>query len=49
VVFVQDLPKTATGKLQRFKVRDMVGQDPAAEPEAQPAQPEGMTSAGVTP
>ena len=49
VVFVQDLPKTATGKLQRFKVRDMVGHDPAAEPEAQPAQPEGMTSAGVTP
>ncbi len=49
VVFVQDLPKTATGKLQRFKVRDMVGHDPAAEPEAQPEQPEGMTSAGVTP
>jgi benzoate-CoA ligase family protein len=34
VVFVQDLPKTATGKLQRFKVRDMVGHDPANEPEA---------------
>ena len=49
VVFVQDLPKTATGKLQRFRVRDMVGHDPAAEPEAQPEQPEGMTSAGVTP
>ena len=34
VVFVQDLPKTATGKLQRFKVRDMVAHDPANEPEA---------------
>jgi benzoate-CoA ligase family protein len=32
VVFVSDLPKTATGKLQRFKVRDLVGGDPAAEP-----------------
>jgi acyl-coenzyme A synthetase/AMP-(fatty) acid ligase len=32
VVFVSDLPKTATGKLQRFKVRDLVGHDPAAEP-----------------
>ena len=26
-------PKTATGKLQRFKVRDLVGRDPAAEPD----------------
>jgi acyl-coenzyme A synthetase/AMP-(fatty) acid ligase len=34
VVFVTDLPKTATGKLQRFKVRDLVGRDPSAEPEA---------------
>ena len=25
VVFVDELPKTATGKLQRFKVRDLVG------------------------
>jgi acyl-coenzyme A synthetase/AMP-(fatty) acid ligase len=32
VVFVSDLPKTATGKLQRFKVRDLVGSDPAAAP-----------------
>jgi acyl-coenzyme A synthetase/AMP-(fatty) acid ligase len=24
VVFVQELPKTATGKLQRFKVRELV-------------------------
>ena len=28
VVFVTDLPKTATGKLQRFKVRDLVGSRP---------------------
>jgi benzoate-CoA ligase family protein len=49
VVFVQELPKTATGKLQRFKVRDMVGHDPAAAPEARPEEPEGMTSAGVAP
>ncbi len=32
VVFVSDLPKTATGKLQRFKVRDLVAGEPAAEP-----------------
>jgi acyl-coenzyme A synthetase/AMP-(fatty) acid ligase len=32
VVFVDDLPKTATGKLQRFKVRGMVRDDPRAEP-----------------
>ncbi|GAB3663271.1 benzoate-CoA ligase family protein [Nocardioides korecus] len=32
VVFVEDLPKTATGKLQRFKVRGMVRDDPQAEP-----------------
>ena len=28
VVFVDDLPKTATGKLQRFKVRDLVAAEP---------------------
>ena len=33
VVFVTELPKTATGKLQRFKVRDLVAGDPEAEPE----------------
>jgi benzoate-CoA ligase family protein len=50
VVFVTDLPKTATGKLQRFKVRDLVAADPAAAPEPeQTEEPEGMTSAGVTP
>jgi acyl-coenzyme A synthetase/AMP-(fatty) acid ligase len=49
VVFVSELPKTATGKLQRFKVRDLVGHDPGRHPEAHPSQPEGMTSAGVTP
>jgi benzoate-CoA ligase family protein len=49
VVFVSDLPKTATGKLQRFKVRDLVAHDPGLHPDAQPSQPEGMTSAGVTP
>jgi len=32
VVFVDFLPKTATGKLQRFKVRTMVKGDPQAEP-----------------
>ena len=32
VVFVTDLPKTATGKLQRFKVRKLVAAEPAAEP-----------------
>ncbi len=32
VVFVDDLPKTATGKLQRFKVRTLVAHDPEAEP-----------------
>ncbi len=49
VVFVDDLPKTATGKLQRFKVRDLVAADPGRHPKAQPSQPEGMTSAGVEP
>ena len=38
VVFVDDLPKTATGKLQRFKVRGMVASDPKAEPETTDAQ-----------
>jgi benzoate-CoA ligase family protein len=33
VVFVADLPKTATGKLQRFKVRELVATKPEAEPE----------------
>jgi len=32
VVFVDDLPKTATGKLQRFKVRTMVRRDPDVKP-----------------
>ena len=49
VVFVTELPKTATGKLQRFKVRDLVAADPGRHPKAQPSQPEGMTSAGVEP
>lgn len=35
VLFVDDLPKTATGKLQRFKLREMVGsRDLAATSEA---------------
>ncbi len=38
VVFVDDLPKTATGKLQRFKVRDLVAHDPSVEP-ATPTEP----------
>ncbi|NUR05395.1 MAG: benzoate-CoA ligase family protein [Nocardioidaceae bacterium] len=37
VVFVSELPKTATGKLQRFKVRDFVSAEPAAEPTTEPA------------
>ena len=28
VVFVDDLPKTATGKLQRFKVRRLLASSP---------------------
>jgi acyl-coenzyme A synthetase/AMP-(fatty) acid ligase len=39
-MFVTELPKTATGKLQRFKVRDLVSEtpdpDPAAELEVAP-------------
>ena len=31
VVFVTELPKTATGKLQRFKVRDLVAERPVAD------------------
>jgi benzoate-CoA ligase family protein len=38
IVFVKDLPKTATGKLQRFKVRHLVAQDPGAEPPTTDAQ-----------
>ena len=38
VVFVDDLPKTATGKLQRFKVRSLVAHDPDAEPGTTTAQ-----------
>lgn len=37
VVFVDDLPKTATGKLQRFRVRGMVAADPAYVPIPDPA------------
>ncbi len=38
VVLVDDLPKTATGKLQRFKVRTMVAHDPEVEPDVTSAQ-----------
>ena len=31
VVFVDELPKTATGKLQRFKVRELLHEDPPKE------------------
>ncbi len=41
VIFVEDLPKTATGKLQRFKVRDLVAGSPSPHPQ-QPAAPAGM-------
>lgn len=37
-IFVDDLPKTATGKLQRFKVRTMVRHQPDAEPATTTAQ-----------
>ena len=30
VIFVEELPKTATGKLQRFKVRELLHDEPAA-------------------
>jgi acyl-coenzyme A synthetase/AMP-(fatty) acid ligase len=33
VVFVEDLPKTATGKLQRYKVRTLVSETPQPDPE----------------
>jgi acyl-coenzyme A synthetase/AMP-(fatty) acid ligase len=32
VLFVDELPKTATGKLQRFKVRAFLVEQPTAEP-----------------
>jgi benzoate-CoA ligase family protein len=38
VIFVDDLPKTATGKLQRFKVRSMVRHEADAEPATTTAQ-----------
>lgn len=46
IVFVSDLPKTATGKLQRFKVRDLVAGEPAAEPPQTTAAAEEL---GVAP
>lgn len=47
VVFVQELPKTATGKMQRFKVRQLVadlGAADAAAPPASPTSPSGVSS-----
>jgi benzoate-CoA ligase family protein len=35
VVFVSELPRTATGKLQRFKVRDLVSESPEPDPTAE--------------
>jgi benzoate-CoA ligase family protein len=35
VVFVTELPKTATGKLQRFRVRDLVSETPEPDPAAE--------------
>ncbi len=35
VVFVDELPKTATGKLQRFKVRHLVSETPEPDPESE--------------
>jgi benzoate-CoA ligase family protein len=32
VVFVEELPKTATGKLQRFKVRELLEEQPPPQP-----------------
>lgn len=37
VFFTEELPKTATGKLQRFKVRDLFGQEQAPRVEEEPA------------
>jgi benzoate-CoA ligase family protein len=40
VLFVEDLPKTATGKLQRFKVRDLLASDiPTPEASKQSSAP----------
>jgi acyl-coenzyme A synthetase/AMP-(fatty) acid ligase len=35
VVFATELPRTATGKLQRFRVRDLVTERPVADPTAE--------------
>ena len=35
MTFVTELPKTATGKLQRFKVRDLVAVSPQPDPEVE--------------
>jgi acyl-coenzyme A synthetase/AMP-(fatty) acid ligase len=37
VVFVEDLPKTATGKLQRFKVRALLVESVIGQPTAEAA------------
>ncbi|MEP6815275.1 MAG: benzoate-CoA ligase family protein [Marmoricola sp.] len=46
VMFVDDLPKTATGKLQRFKVRDLVAAPPASS--TVPAVEVGAVVPGAT-
>jgi acyl-coenzyme A synthetase/AMP-(fatty) acid ligase len=43
VVFAADLPKTATGKLQRFKVRTFVSEPPRPDHEAEPVEGLGST------
>ena len=35
VVFADELPKTATGKLQRFRVRDLVAERPVTDVESE--------------
>ncbi len=53
VVFVDELPKTATGKMQRFKVRQLVaGLDRTAsqaDPSLEPVAPLSAAPTGATP
>jgi benzoate-CoA ligase family protein len=49
VVFVDELPKTATGKLQRFRVRELVTDNVswAVEPSSSPGHKAGSSPAGA--
>ena len=48
VVFVEELPKTATGKVQRFRVRERFA-DVALDRVAEPVQPSGVPAAATVP